>query len=98
MTMDNFIQSPITTNTPRETIYVTNERRISLDSLKETLKGFNTLTLQSTISNSADDHSEKNDAKSDQVVATYTGDGNERKIIATDTTKRNSSHKLLTNR
>ena len=66
------------------------------------MKGFNILTLQSTINDSTDYHSDKNDAKSDpksdQVVATHTSDGNKRKVTATDTTKGNSPHKLLSNR
>ena len=102
VTTDTFIQSSVTTNTPREKTDVPHERRIYLDSLTETLKGFNRLTLQSTISVSADDHSDKNDAeidpKSDQVVATHTSDGKKRKVTATDTTKGNSPYKLLTNR
>ena len=53
------IQPPGTTNTPREKIDVSNEKRISLDSLTETLKLLNRLTLQSTINNSADDHLKK---------------------------------------
>ena len=100
--MDNSIQSPLTTNKPKDKTDVPNERQISLDILVETLKGFNILTLQSTISDSADDHSDQNDAESDpkidQVVATHTSDGNERKVTATDSTKVNSPHKLLTNR
>ena len=66
MTTDTFIQPPVTTNTPREKTDVSNERRISLDILAEMLKGFNRLTLQYTINNSADDHSNKNVAKSDK--------------------------------
>ena len=53
---DNFIQPPVTTNTPREKTDVANQRRISSDSLTETLKGFNILTLQSIFNDSADDH------------------------------------------
>ena len=48
-TIETFIQSPVTTNTPRNKIDVSIERSISSDSLTETLKGFNRLTLQSTI-------------------------------------------------
>ena len=66
------------------------------------IKGFNRLTLQSTINNYADDHSNKNVAESDPkinpLVATHTSDGNGRKITDTDTTKGNYPHKLLTNR
>ena len=46
VTKDTFIQPPVTTNTPREKTDVANERQISSDSLTETLKGFNRLTLQ----------------------------------------------------
>ena len=99
--MDTFIQTPVTTNTPREKIDVASERRNSSDSLTETLTIFNRLTLQSTINDSADDHSNKNVAKSNpknnQVVSTHNSDGKKIKFIATDTTKGNSSHKLLTN-
>ena len=59
VTTDTFIQPPVTTNTPREKTDVANERRISSDSPTVTIKGFNILTLQSTINNSADDHSNK---------------------------------------
>ena len=100
--MDNFIQSPVTTNKPRKKKNVPNERRISSDILAEMIKVFNRLTLQSTINNSSDYHSEKNDAKSDpkidQVVATHTSDKNKIKVTDTDTTDRNSPHKLLINR
>ena len=78
--MDNFIQSPVTTNTPIEKTKVPNERRISSDSLAETIKLFNRLMLQSIINDYADYYSDKNDAesdpKTDQVVATHTSDGN----------------------
>ena len=60
------------------------------------------MTLQSTINNSADDHSKINFAESDPkinpLVATHNSDINERKITDTGTTKGNSPHKLLTNR
>ena len=56
VTMDTFIQPPVTTNTPREKTDVDNERRIYSDSLIETIKGFNKLTLDPTINDSADDH------------------------------------------
>ena len=65
MITETFIQTPITTNTPREKTDVENERRISSDSLIETIQGFNKLTLDSTINDSADDNSNKNVAKSD---------------------------------
>ena len=98
--MDTFIQPPIMTNTPREKTDVSNERRISSDSLTEILKGFNRLTFQSTINNYADDHSKINVAKSDtetkQVVATHTSDRKKIKVTATNNTNGNSPHKLLT--
>ena len=65
VTIDTFIQTPVTTNTPREKTDVANERQIYSESLTETLKGFNRLTLQSTINNSAFDHSNKNVTKSE---------------------------------
>ena len=58
-TMDTFTQPTVTTNTPREKTNVADERWIFSDSLTETLKVFNILTLQSTINDSADDHSKK---------------------------------------
>ena len=80
VTMYNFIQSPVTTNTPRKKTEVPNERPISLDILAEMMKGFNKLMLQSTTNDCADDHSEKNNAESDpkrdQVVDTHTSDRN----------------------
>ena len=95
VTMDTFIRSPVTTNIPREKTDVLNVRRILSGSLTETLRGFNILTLQSTINYSADAES---DPKSNQVVATHTSDREKIKVTATDTTKGNSSHKLLANR
>ena len=90
------------TNTPRNKAKVTNERRIYLDILAETIKGFKGLTLEPTINNSAYYHSEKNDAKSDPksdpFVATHTSDGKRRKVTDTDTNNRNYPHKLLINR
>ena len=57
---------------------------------------------QSTINNSADNHSNKNvvksDPKSDQLVATHTSYRKKRKITDTDTIKVNYPHKLLTNK
>ena len=63
VTTDTFIQPPVTTNAPREKTDVSKERQISSESLTETIKGFNRLTLQSKINNSADDHSNKNVAE-----------------------------------
>ena len=58
------------------------------------------MTLQSTISDSSDDHSDKDDLesypKSDQVVNNHTSDRNERKVIAAETTKSNSAQTLST--
>ena len=102
VTTGTFIQSPVTTKTPRKKIDVPNERKFSLDVLAETIKIFNRLTLQSTINDYADYHSDKydtqRDPKSDQVVATHTSDRNNRKVTATDTTKGNYPHRLLKNR
>ena len=53
LTMDNLIQSPVTTNTPRNKTNVPNKKGISSESLIETIKRFNRLTLQSKINNSA---------------------------------------------
>ena len=102
VTKDTFIQYPVPANTPREKTDVANERRISSDSLTETLKGFNRLMLQSTINDSTNDYSNKNvaesDPESDPLVDIHTSDGKKRKITDTDTTKGNSPQKLLTNR
>ena len=78
MTTDTFIQTPVTTNAPREKTDVAYERRTSSDSLTEMLKVFNRLTIQSKIYNSTDYHSNKNVAESDpksyQLVVTYNSD------------------------
>ena len=52
VTMDNFCQSPVTTNTEGENAnaILTSERRNNQDVLAETLKG---LTIDSTMNNSA---------------------------------------------
>ena len=51
--MDTFFtQSHGTTNTQREIANITNERRISSNILLEKIKGFNELTIQSTINDS----------------------------------------------
>ena len=96
-----FNQSPFTTNTQGDIEKVTNERQISLDILAETIKIFNELTIQSTINDSKYNNSEEDDSESDpkrdSLVATHTSDRNEMKITDTDTTNRNSTHKLLTN-
>ena len=57
--MDTFIHSPLTTNAPLKIAKVPNKRQISSESLAERIEGFKILTLQSTINNSADYHSEK---------------------------------------
>ena len=86
----------------REKTEVANERKISLDSLIEMLKTLNRLMLQSTINDYADNHSNKNVAKSnlknDQQVDAQTSYGKKGKIIDTDTTKGNSTQKLLMNK
>ena len=91
-----------TISTSQEYANVTNERRIALDILKETLKWFHGLTIQSTVSDSVYYNSEEDDAisdpKSDSLVATQTSDRNERKITDIDTTNGNSPHKLILNR
>ena len=93
---------PITINTQRKNSNVKNERRISLNILEETIKRFNGLKIQSIINYSTYYDSEEDNAESDHksnsLVDTRTSDGNERKITYTDTTNRNSPHKLLTNR
>ena len=66
VTTDTFIQTPVTTNTPREETDIANERRIYSECLIETLKGFNRLTLQSAINNFADGHSKQKSPKAIQ--------------------------------
>ena len=83
-----------------------NERRIAQDIYVETMKELKGFTIQATISNSAHSDYEElvdsvinskelvdsvSDSNSDPKVATHTSDGNS----ATDTTNRNSPHKLL---
>ena len=90
VTMYTFYQYPVTTNIQRKNVNVPNERRISSEILAETIKGFNRLTLHSTINNYAYYNSDEDDAesepKSDQLVANHTSDGNKRKVTGTDTT------------
>ena len=63
VTMDTFFhQSPVTTNTQGEITNMTNERRISLEILAETIKGYNGLTIQSTINDSEYYDSDEDDA------------------------------------
>ena len=52
MTVDNFIQSPVTTNVPINKSNNPNEKRISSDSLAEMIKVFIILTLQSKLNES----------------------------------------------
>ena len=84
VTMDTFFnQPPVTINTQRKNANMKNERRIYSNILAEKIKGFNGLTIQSTINNSAYYDSEvddaKNDPKIDSLVASHTSDRN--KII-----------------
>ena len=53
VTMDNFLQSPVTINTQRKYANVINERRIASDIMKDTIKEFHGLTVQSTINDSS---------------------------------------------
>ena len=80
---------------------VTNERQIASDILKETIKYFHGVMIQSTIRNSAyydsEEHDAVSDPKSDSLVATSTSNGNKRKITDTDTTNGNSPHRLISN-
>ena len=63
VTMDTFChQYPVTTNTQGEIENVTNEKRISSEILEETMKGFNGLTILSTINGSEYYNSEEDDA------------------------------------
>ena len=102
MNMDTFWKSPVTNNTQIKNKNVTNERRIYLVVLAETIKVFKGLTLQSKINNSAYYNSDEDDAESDtksnQLVATHTSDGKKRKIADINTTNGNYPHILLINR
>ena len=84
VTTDTFIHPPVTTNIPSEKTDVANERQVCSDIMTETIKLFNTLTLQSTINDSADDHLYKNvakiDPKIDTLVDTHTSDRRKGKI------------------
>ena len=94
--MDNFCQSPNTTNTQGEitNAIFTSERRNNLYMLAVTLKG---LTLDSKINNSEYYVSDKDDVegnpKSDPLLATHSSDGKKRKVTYTDTTNINSPQK-----
>ena len=100
--MDNFCQSPVTTNIQGNIANFPNERRISSDIMRETIKGFKGLTIDSIINNSAYYHSEEDEAEgdpnSDPKVATHTSERRKRKFTDTETTNVNSLHKLLINR
>ena len=90
VTMDTFFHhSPATTNTQRYIANGTNERRISSSIMAETIKGFNGLTIQSIINNSAYYDLEEDDAESDP---------NSDPKVDTHTANRNSPQKSLTNR
>ena len=89
-TIDTFCHHlPVTTDTQGEMANMKNERPISSDILAETIKGFNGLTIQSTINDSAYYDSEEDDTESDPK-----SDSN----VATHTTNGNYPHKLLINR
>ena len=100
--MDNFLQSPVTTNTQRNIANIPNERQISSYSLAETRKIFKLLINQSTINDYKYYDLEENDAESDlnrnPKVSTHTSNRKKRKVTDTDTTNRNYPHKLLINR
>ena len=101
--MDTFChQAPCTTNTQGENTNVINKRRISSEIMAETIKGFNGLTIQSTINDSAYYNSEEADALSgpnrDPKVDTYNSDGKKIKVTDTGTNNKNYSGKLLINR
>ena len=57
-----FHQPPVQTNTQRDIANMTNERRIYSDIMAETIKGFNGLTIQSTMNDSTYCDSEEDDA------------------------------------
>ena len=82
--MDTFFHpSPVTTNTQGEIANVTNERWISSEIIKEKIKGFNGLTIQSTINDSAYYDSDEDDAEIDPnskpKVANHNSDRKENK-------------------
>ena len=100
--MDTFIQSPVTTNTPRNIANVPNERRITSEILAEMIKVFKELTLQPKINDSAYYNSDKNytesDPKIDPLVATHTSDRKKINVTDTGNTNENSPQILLINR
>ena len=80
---------------------MTHDRQISSGILEETIKGFNGLTIQSTINNSTYYNSEEDetesDPNSDPRVATHTSDGKKIKVTDIDTSNGNSPQKHLVN-
>ena len=57
--MDNLFQSPIAINAQKKDTHVLYERRLSSGILAETIKEFKGCTIQSTISDSAQNDSDK---------------------------------------
>ena len=94
--MDTFCQSPAMTNIQGDNAnaILTSERIKNLDVIAETLKG---LTIDSTIRDSANYDSDKNDAegnpKSDPLLDTHNSDRKKIKVTDTDTTNGNSPQK-----
>ena len=84
-----FHQSPVTNNTQGDISNVKNERRISLETLAETINGFNGLMIQSKINDSAYYDSEENDSEIDP---------NSNPKVATHTTNGYTPHTLFINR
>ena len=93
--MDNFCQSPVTTNTQGENAneILTSERMNNLDALAETLK---LLTINDAGYYNSDANDAEGDPTSDPKSDTHTSDGKKRKV--TDTSNVNLQHKLLINR
>ena len=73
-----------------------------MDIMKETIKKFHGLMIQSTISDSAysdlEEHNSVSNLKSDYLISTHTSDISERKITDTDTTNGKTPHKLILTR
>ena len=101
MTINNFCQYPVTTNTQGENkkAIFTSKRRNTSDILAETLKG---LTLDSTINDSAyynsDEYHAEGNPKSNPLAATRTSDRKKIIVTDTDTTNINSLKTFLINR
>ena len=72
-----------------------------MEILAETIKGFNGLTIKSTIKNYEYYNSEEDDAESDPnsdpKEDTHTSGGKKRRVTDTDTTSGNPPKKLLIN-